>query len=323
MIKQIKEKIEHAKNIALFGHVNTDGDCVGSMCAFFNLLTGLNKKVEMFLDCEVPEYLKAVPNAEKINSTIFDEANFDLLISVDTSTAKRLGIYGDTFKKFENTLLVDHHMSNEKYAKVCLIDGHSPACGEVLTCMMEDCGFKIDKTTATCLYASIISDTNNFTTNNTRKETFNVAGRLIDYGAEFSKIIYSVQKVKTYSQVKMAGFMAQNVKLKKGFAHLVVKEKDLKKINAKTSDISKFLNLIVDIQGAKITAVFKQRGRNFYTVSFRSCDAYNVLTIAQKFGGGGHKNAAAFEYYGPLTALKKQVFMACEEEIKRVDGDAK
>ena len=323
MINQIKEKIEHAKNIAIFGHVNTDGDCVGSMCAFFNLLNSLGKNVEMFLDCEVPEYLKAVPGADKINSTNFNKANFDLLISVDTSSAKRLGEYGDTFKKFENTLLVDHHISNEKYAKICAIDGTAPACGEVLTCLMEKCGYEIDKATATCLYAAIISDTNNFTTNNTRKETFNVAGRLIDYGAEFSKIIYSVQKVKTYSQVKMAGFMAQNVKMKNGFAYLIVREKDLKKLNAKTSDISKFLSLIVDIQGVKITAVFKQRGKDFYTVSFRSLEQYNVLNIASKFGGGGHKNAAAFEFNGVLTSLKKQVFLACEEEIKRVDSDAK
>ena len=322
MIEQIKEKIEHAKNIAIFGHVNTDGDCVGSMCAFFNLLTRLNKHVEMFLDCEVPEYLKAVPNADKINITTFNENNFDLLVALDTSTAKRLGVYGEIFKKFNNTLLIDHHLSNEKYAKVNLVDGYAAACGEVLTCALENCGYEIDKTTASCLYASIICDTNNFTTSNTRKETFNVAGRLIDYGAEFTKIIYSVQKVKTYAQVKMAGFMAQNVKLKNGFAHLVVKDKDLKNLNADVSDISKFLSLIVDIQGAKITAIFKQRGRNFYSVSFRSLEEYNVLAIAQKFGGGGHLNAAAFEWYGTLSALKKQVFSACAEEIKRVDGNA-
>ena len=323
MIKQIKEKIEHAKNIAIFGHVNTDGDCIGSMCAFFALLTNLNKKVEMFVDCEVPAYLHAIPNAEKVNSTIFDVNNFDLLISVDTSTAKRLGVYCDTFKKFENTILVDHHISNEKYAKLCHIDGTAPACGEVLTNFLEACDFEIDKDVATCLYAAIICDTNNFTTNNTSKDTFMVAGKLIDYGADFSHIIYSIQKLKTFSQVKVAGFMAQNVKLKKGIAHLVVKEKDLKKLNATISDISKFMSLIVDINGAKITAVFKQRGKNFYSVSFRSCTEYNVNSIASKFGGGGHKNAAAFEYRGPLTALKKQVFAYCQEEIKRVDGDAK
>ena len=83
------------------------------------------------------------------------------------------------------------------------------------------------------------------------------------------------------------------------------------------------MSLIVDIQGVKITAVFKQRGKDFYTVSFRSLEQYNVLNIASKFGGGGHKNAAAFEFNGGLTSLKKQVFLACEEEIKRVDSDAK
>ena len=100
-IRQIKDLIGKANNIALFTHVNCDMDGVGSMLGLYEFLSQNGKNVEMLVDSEVPERYGFLKNFEKINQLEkdliekekqeIDFKKFDLLISLDTSTLGRLG----------------------------------------------------------------------------------------------------------------------------------------------------------------------------------------------------------------------------------------
>lgn len=320
LIEEIKEKILLAKNVAVFGHTSIDGDCVGSLCTIAMLLKNLEKNVEMFADSDIPHYLSFIPFSEKINETEFDPAKFDLLISTDTATAFKLGKYGDCFSQFSNTILIDHHVSNSKYANLCYIEPNAPACGQVMFNFLIKCGFEISADMASAMLGAIISDTNNFTNNDVTHETFEVTSKLMTLKADFNQIVYATQKKKTLNQVRVASFMAKNVKIKDEIAYLIVTKKDCRKLNCMFSDISKFLTLIVDITGAKITTIFKEKNKNLWSVSFRSSLNYDVNAVASKFGGGGHVNAAGCTVNEKIGKLKKEIFVACKEQIKKIEG---
>lgn len=315
IINEIKNKILSSKNVAVFGHTSVDGDCIGSMCAIAMLLNNLGKHVEIFVDSDIPQRFACIPFYENINKTELDINKFDLLISADTSTKARHGEYGEIFVNFENTILIDHHMSNTKFAKTCYVEPHAPACGQVLFNLLTKCEFEISEDMATALLGAIISDTNNLTNNDVTNETFEVVSKLLSLNANFSKIIYDMSKKKTINQLRVASFMAKNIKLKDEVAILIVRKKDFKKLNCKQNDISKFLTLITDIEGAKITAIFKEKDKNFWSISFRSLTNYNVDAVASHFGGGGHINAAGCLISAKLRSLKKQVLEICKQQI--------
>ena len=318
-VLQIKEKIEKAKNIAIFGHSNTDGDCIGSMCATYLLLTGLGKNVDMFVDSIIPEYLFSIKNADKINDKEFDEKNYDLLISIDTAVLKRLGLYAKVFQNYENTVLIDHHISNEKYAKINLVNGNAPACGQVIYDFITNCGYEIDEDIANCILSAIVSDTNCFSNSNVKNETFDIAGKLIGLGADYQNVVFKIHKEKSLNQIRMAGYLTSNIQLKDDISYVAVSEKQMKKLNCEYDDVSKFTNLINNITGAKITLLFKEKSKNLVNVSFRSLPEIDVNVIAAKFNGGGHKNASACIISGKLKNVVKQVFEACREELNKIE----
>ena len=189
---------------------------------------------------------------------------------------------------------------------------------QVIYNLITSLGYKIGAEMASSLFAAMLSDTNTFTNSNVTSNTYKIAGELIKLGADFEKIVYHTQKVKTKSQIKLSGFMSTNVQIKNGVANLAVLQKHCKKLGVKMSDVSKFLNTITDIEGCKITVLFKQKEKNTYNVSFRCLQGYNVSDIAQKFGGGGHVQAAACVVTGKLNTIKKNILSECYNEIKRV-----
>ena len=319
-IEEIKIKFENCKNVAIFGHTNADGDAVGSMCAMQHFFKSLNKNADMFVDGDVPERFLVLSNANTINTKEFDPLNYDLLLAVDCSEIDRLKIYANFFKSFENTVLIDHHKSNTKFAKVGYVEPTTSSCGEVIFNLLTLLGYKINAEMASSLFAAMLSDTNTFTNSNVTQKTYKVAGKLIELGADFENIVYYTQKLKTKSQLKLAGFMSSNVQINNGVSYLAVLQKNCKKLGVKMSDVSKFLNTLTDIEGSRITVLIKQKEKNTYNISFRCLKGYNVSDIAQKYGGGGHIQAAACVVTGRLNAIKKNILNECFNEIKRVES---
>ena len=325
-ISHIKSLIEKAEKICLFTHVNCDMDGVGSMLGLYEYLTQNGKNVEMLIDSDIPERYGFLKNFEKINQLEkdliekedqkVDFKNFDLLISLDTSTLGRLGKFGEVFKDFSETLNIDHHISNTNYAGFDYIQNYS-SCGEVVYEVLKGFGEKINETTATCLFSAISSDTNRFSNTNISSTTHKYAGELIDLGADHNVVNLFLHKNKTEQQLKMIAYMTQNLKYHKGVSYLYVRLKDLKKLKVKSSEISIFQHLVCNISNTKINMIIKERGNGEYRISLRSVDSVDVNKVASAFGGGGHKNAAGCNLFGKFKKELKKLLDECVKEIEK------
>jgi phosphoesterase RecJ-like protein len=56
---------------------------------------------------------------------------------------------------------------------------------------------------------------------------------------------------------------------------------------------------------------------NTYRVSLRSKDGINVARVAEKFGGGGHKNAAGCRVEGDWDEREKEIVAALIEAVEK------
>ena len=324
-VKSIKDKIAQAQNIAIFTHVNCDCDGIGSMLGMYEYLTNNGKNVQMLVDSDVPERFSFLKNYEKINeleadllekeAEQIDFGNFDLLISVDTSTLERIGKYSENFKNLD-TINIDHHISNSNFGQINYVKPYS-SCGEVVYEVLKEVDAEISEDVATCLFSAISSDTNRFSNNNITSTTHKYAGELIDLGANHNLVNTYLHKNKTKEQLKMIAYMTRNIKYYKGVSYLYVRLKDLKKLNVKSSEISIYLNLICNISNTKINLLIKERGNGEYRVSFRSVLGYDVNKVASVFGGGGHINAAGCHFYGNFKKELKKLLNECVKEIEK------
>ena len=116
--EQIKEKLEQAHTIALFGHQSIDGDALGAMFGLGLQLEKLGKKVSYFVPDE-PSDLFSFLNLSALQYA-FDYAAYDLVVLVDMNHPTRMKRFYEGHEAyFENCplIIIDHHLpeSREKF----------------------------------------------------------------------------------------------------------------------------------------------------------------------------------------------------------------
>ena len=70
--------------------------------------------------------------------------------------------------------------------------------------------------------------------------------------------------------------------------------KDMKKLGATKDDVKMFSNTLLNIKGVKWSLLVYEVEPNKFKFSMRSVPEVNLVPLAIRMGGGGHKNAAAF-----------------------------
>ena len=105
--QKAKKNIEKYTNIVILGHINPDGDCIGSQTALYYAIKAKypNKKIYFpFAETEYSKFLLPQNYQNEINPTIFKNS---LVIVVDFHEKKRLNnlkIPKDNF-----VIVIDHH----------------------------------------------------------------------------------------------------------------------------------------------------------------------------------------------------------------------
>ena len=101
-MKKIIKTIKNSKNVAIFGHVSPDADCMGSMSALRLALQQIGKRAKIYVDTnKTADYYTLFDFDESFNADI-NASEFDLLICTDVAAKRMLGKYYEEFSKFSN-----------------------------------------------------------------------------------------------------------------------------------------------------------------------------------------------------------------------------
>ncbi len=312
-MNQLIQAIEKATTIAIGGHVRPDGDCIGSCMGLYGYIMNNypDKKVCVYVE-EIPEAFSYLRKEEALESK---SKNYDLFVSLDCGDEERLGEACEVMKKASYVCNVDHHVTNTNFGNDNIVVADASSTCQILYTLMED--EKISYEVACALYTGIIHDTGVFKHSNTSKETMEIAGKLMEKGIPFGKIIDGSFYLKTYKQLQMMGrCLLESVRILDGRCIFSVVRKSVMDLyDAKPSDLDGVIDQMRTTEGIEVAILLNEREPGEYKVSMRSNEIVDVSAISKYFGGGGHVRAAgcsitgtAFDVINNLTEhIEKQL----------------
>jgi phosphoesterase RecJ-like protein len=293
----LAERIAAAQNILILTHINPDGDAVGATLGVWHALGALGKQRTAILMPPVPGYTQWLPGVDQI---ILYQSGMalppvDLAILVDTAHLTRIGSIYDEHAAFLATLpvvVIDHHVTNDGSATFNLIDPGSASTCDLLYRLFCAMGVDIDRTIATCLLLGLTTDTQSFQTNATRPESLRAAAALLEAGADHARIIRAVYYGLPASSAALMGRALAGLRCEDGVVWATVSREAFTATNAEEEAADEVIRVLQRIGEARVMALFKERHDGTTKVSLRARAPLNVADIAQRWGGGGHAQAA-------------------------------
>ena len=325
--------ISRAERIAVFSHLNPDGDAVGSLCACCTYLAARGKDFTPILPNAVPDFLKFL-SAGGRQIVICEEdprrakdlaAAADLLICLDVSSPSRTEYLAEAIiSSGAAKILIDHHIDPQSgiFDLVYSEPEISSTCELLFWLLMEmpDVAGDVNRLTMPCaeaLYTGMMTDTNNFS-NSVVPSTFEMAARLIARGVDKIGLQYKVLNSYNMSRLRLLGRLVNDcmhVFPQHGATCMLLSEEDKSRLNFRPGDTEGFVNIPLQVADVRISGIFTEDKEGGYVrVSLRSKRGTDVNTLARRFfNGGGHENAAGGRIYMPLKEVPAYFLSALDQ----------
>ena len=312
---EIKNFIEKHDNIAVIGHINPDGDCIGSCLGLWYLLKSIGKNAAVCIKSDdVPRHLKFIwnPLAEMKEGQIFDA-----YISVDCASVERMYCLNDVFAESEHTACIDHHRTNSGFGTVNAVIPTAPAAGEIIYSLAADVfGIKPTGEMADAIYTAIVSDTGGFKYSSTTSYTMRVGADLLDAGVNGTAIFKNLFDTYTKKQIEIVSDITATLTtyFDGKVASITVTDELLESKGMRFDEIDFITNLPSSIEGLEGGGYFTQKCDEV-KVSLRSGERVDVSLIAASFGGGGHARAAGITFKCGLEEAKETILNKLKEVL--------
>lgn len=297
MLSQVVELIENKQKFAITTHIKPDGDGVGSSLGLYWLLRSLGKSAEVIVRGDIPPAYKSLPGADEIRDVEKIDGDYDAIFIIECSDLERPGIKG---LDEGYTVNIDHHATSAHFGTVNWIDSTASAVGEMIYNLCKAIGGRVTREIAECVYMALVTDTGSFHFSNTTDRTLKVASELVKAGVKPAEISEAVYNNYPWSRIELMRQVLDTVKRDETgkVASLRQTMKMREAAGAIDGDNNGFVNIPLAAREILAVVYMREVGENEYRVSLRSKGSINVAKVAEKFGGGGHRNASGLRVVG-------------------------
>ncbi|MBR2871772.1 MAG: bifunctional oligoribonuclease/PAP phosphatase NrnA [Clostridia bacterium] len=313
-LKDLAKNLRGESLVAIICHIRPDGDALGSAVALKNALSEIGVTAHAFCDDTVPEKFDFIIRSEDILNTPLKE-NYSALIAVDCADVSRLGEYANDFLSHKNTFNIDHHLSNNSYAKYNYVI-ENPSNALNIFDIIKELGAPISVKTANLLQMGIMTDTGNFTHQDVGSRAHIVTAELIEKGANLNEIYFNTFKRQTKARAKVFGIVMGKLRYfhNDRLCIATVFEKDMADAGMHPSETEGFVDFIMGIDGVEVGACVMEMGKDKYKISLRS-KGVNVNAVASSFGGGGHFLASGCQINSEYEDVIDKLSFAVSREL--------
>ena len=329
--RAFKAMVLASKRVVIVGHLNPDGDCVGSVTGMKSWIRSLcSAECSVVLPNAGPDYLNFLdPDGQIVY--FFDSKEkgeelisaADLIIAMDFNTLSRTEwmkeyIASSTARK----VLIDHHPSPEPFADLTISTTEISSASELTWWLLKETGEEIPMESCISLYTGMMTDTNNFS-NSVFASTFLMASQIEERKVDREKIQMNVLNSFSESRMRLMGKML--LEKMRIFPHLkaavmVMDKKTQEEFNYKEGDSEGFVNLALKIADVEVSGFFTET-ENYIKVSLRSKGAVSVNALSRRFfNGGGHERAAGGRIYIPVHQVEEYFENSLESFLKEING---
>ncbi len=292
-------ELRNGQRFLITSHRNPDGDAIGSSLGLARLLRSGGKLAEIWLRDEVPSVLRHLPGANRTHTGTEPPAalaDADAVVVLECPTLDRCGLEDELLGAGVDLINIDHHLGNANYGKANWVDSEAPALGEMLVTLADALALRLDRNSATCLLAALVSDTGGFRFGNTTERAFDAAARLTREGALPAEVAQWLYESRSAASVLLTREMLGSLEFHAGgrLATALLTGEMFESSGATSGDTEGLINVPRSIDGVEAAAVVRELPEGGSKVSLRSRGRLNVEEIARAQGGGGHHNAAGF-----------------------------
>jgi phosphoesterase RecJ-like protein len=314
--RQFNEIVSSKQTFVITTHINPDGDAIGSETALARYLFDKGKTVTIINQSETPENLKFLLDIYRVEQ-YRPERHDHLLLSAeciivaDANSRNRFEAMRSPFDASGAVkVIIDHHLDHESFASMNIIDTSVPAtCELIYTLLHEIDPDAITEPIAVALYTGIMTDTQSFRLPLTAVSTHTIAAALLQKGVQPHEIYQHVYESGAHNTLRLLGFALNSISLHHGdtVAVMMLPRSIFIETQTRESDVDNLTQYVLSIRGVRIGIVITELDDSV-KISFRSKGNIPIHTVANQYGGGGHKNAAGARLQkAPLENVKADV----------------
>ena len=280
-------------------HARPDPDGWGSELALDYLLRKHSKDCLIF---NKDPYISATLQSHDAR-VYTDEEEFDrsvlrnrAVVSVDNSNLDRVGAATQYIQSdHSNLIVIDHHDNikpSSHNAKFFMFPKAS-ATTEIIYVLYHISETKLPLEIAEALYTGLVVDSGHFRYGKTSSVTHRVAARLLANQVQPAKISEMLYARFSLARLKARQWLYPNLQISDGgrLVYFAMDATKLQAIDISLDDLDGLIDECFEVREVQIALLFTQRRAQFTRVSCRARAGIDMLNIAEKFGGGGHKTA--------------------------------
>ena len=216
-------------------------------------------------------------------------------------------------------LAIDHHPSQEFFAKETCLDAGRAACGEIIYDILNELG-QVNGETAVPLYVAVSTDTGCFQYSNTTADTHRVAAALMDTGIDVFPLNKRHFRTKTWARLQVERLIVERMhRYEDGkVAVAPVSLALMDEAGATEEDMEDIAAFLGQIEGVETSVTIRELEDGACKLSVRTSGGLNATRVCALLGGGGHAAAAGCTVDGTLEQAESAILDA----IRQVESNA-
>ncbi|MBO4721807.1 MAG: bifunctional oligoribonuclease/PAP phosphatase NrnA [Muribaculaceae bacterium] len=330
-LEQFKKLVADVNRIVITCHKKPDGDAIGSSLGLCLALRKMGKNVTVIIPDQLPQSLEFATEGIDYVTFSFNEKragniirNTQLILCLDYNDIDRVDKMSPLIKESRvPKVLIDHHLNPTPVFDVMFSFHHLSSTCEVVYRILREADWLqyTDKLVASLLFVGMMTDTGNLSWSSSYPEVYEIMARLMEYGIDKPYLYKQAMDTVPLNSLKLHSYALLNkmTVIDDSIALIVLDKNDLETFHYKTGDTERLVNRPLSVKGV-YWSTFMREDPDCIKVSMRSEGDFAVDTLcATYFGGGGHKNAAAGEFYGSLA----EAIEIYNKIVKKVKTDKK
>jgi len=306
-------------DFVICGHVNPDGDCLGSQLALGHALRAIGKRAVCLLpsDAPVDPSLSYLPGLKDAVCAPGFSGTVQAFVVCDVSGPARIGEAAARIQAAaEATFTIDHHRTEEMGSQYIYVDPDVASNSMIIWELIKALGVKPSYDMALCTYTGLVTDTGNFKYSNTDVAAFQAAAEMTAAGIDPSEVSGLIYQNRPLASLRLESILLSRMMVDEAQRYVMgyLSQSDFQSVGAEKSDADFMIDALRSLGGVRV-ACFLREAEGGVRANLRAKDATDVSLIAKRFGGGGHKAAAGCTIPLPLDEAVAQMHDALEAMV--------
>lgn len=306
-------RLQSWDNILILTHIRPDGDTVGCAAGLCIALRQLGKTAYVLRDSGTSDLF--TPYLEGL--TAEDGWQPEKVVAVDIAAS---GMFHEAALPYLDRvdLTIDHHPSQEFYAKETCLEGKRAACGEIVYDIVRHWG-PVTPEVALPLYVAVSTDCGCFVYSNTDAACHRVAADLMETGIDAYTVNRRHFRTKSFKRLKLESMLTEGMELHDGgeIAIVTLTLDMMEQLQATEEDIDNISAFVGQVEGVKTGVTVRQLTPERCKISLRTDPGdLNASDICGLLGGGGHAAAAGATVDGSPADTRAAIMAA----IRKIQG---